>query len=107
MNLHEIVDHCAYEHRRLGPVWVVGRHPHDGAAIIVCYHNEEEDEEEFALATSEDFERLLTSDTYEPTHGRAQHHYEQAREKRRPGDCCDNMNRTMAGGCANCGDPCL
>ncbi len=79
MQLHEIIDHCAYVHRKLGAVWVVGRHPHDGAAIIVAFHNPETDEEEFHLSVSEDFELLLTGDMYKPTHGRAQEHYNKVR----------------------------
>lgn len=79
MKLEYIIDHCAYEHRRLGPVWVVGRHPHDGAAIIVSHHNEDEDEEEFHLCVSEDFVSLVISDEGKPIHGRAFEHWTAAR----------------------------
>lgn len=79
MKLEDIIDHCAYDHRRLGLVWIVGRHPHDGAAIIVSYHNEDEDEEEYHLCVSEDFVSLVTGDEGKPIHGRAFEHWTAAR----------------------------
>lgn len=75
MNLSEIIDHCAYEHRKLGPVWVVGRHPHDGAAVIVYTWDNEEDELKFHLAVSEDFVKPMEGPDWKPTHCRALAHF--------------------------------
>lgn len=81
MKLEDIIDHCAYEHRRLGPVWIVGRHPHDGATIVAYYDGDAdgEDTEEYVDCDSSDLVNLLIDDDHKPTHGRALEHWNAAR----------------------------
>lgn len=79
MKLEDIIDHCAYEHRRLGPVWIVGRHPLDGAAIIAMYYDDEADDDTYHLCVSEDFLHMVIDDEHKPIHGRAFEHWTAAR----------------------------
>lgn len=75
MNLSEVIDHCAYAHKTLGPVWIVGRHPHDGAALIICRYDDEQDEEVYDLIEACELTHMLLTDEFLPVHGRAQEHY--------------------------------
>lgn len=53
MQLKDIQFGHSYFHRKHGECAIVGGHPHDGAALIVAYHDQEEDEEFFVLAMPE------------------------------------------------------